>query len=139
VYIYFTNYRLYLLFQVHLQLSQIYPKTKSCKSLPKKTTRIPRQSYSETLSLHPDNFKISPKPNTDGMGNCLQQPGQLDNQHQKSMRLNLISLNKFCLPRLLLLPRAAGHRSVVFVFAEPSRQLYLDMTNLALLSRLGTV
>ncbi len=37
--------------------------------------------------------------NTDGaMGNCLQQPGQFDNQHQKSMRLSLISLIKFCLP-----------------------------------------
>ena len=115
-------------------------RSKVCgKSLPVQNCTITGQIFIETNSSHPDSFKISPKPNTDGMGNCLQQPGQLDNQHQKSMRLNLISLNKFWLPRLLLLPRAAGHRSVVFVFAEPSRQLYLDMTNLALLSRIGTV
>ena len=39
----------------------------------------------ETNLLHPDSFNISPKPNTDGMGNCLQQPGQLSNQPLKSM------------------------------------------------------
>ena len=36
-----------------------------------------RQSYDETVFWHRDSFKISPKPNTDGMGNCLRQPGQL--------------------------------------------------------------
>ena len=36
--------------------------------------------------------------NTDGMGNCLRQPGQLGNQPQKSMRENLKQLIKLSVP-----------------------------------------
>ena len=36
--------------------------------------------------------------NTDGMGNCLQQPGQLRNQLHKSMRENLNPLINICIP-----------------------------------------
>jgi len=32
------------------------------------------------IKLYPDEFKIVSAPNTDGMGNCLRQPGQLCNQ-----------------------------------------------------------
>jgi len=74
------------------------------------------------------------------MGNCLQQPGQLDNQHQKSMRLNLISLTNFvyhdyscCRDKV---NRAAGLRTVVMVFASPLRQFYHDVTTPAHLSGL---
>jgi hypothetical protein len=35
-----------------------------------------------------------PAYNTDGMGNCLQQPGQLSNQLNKSMRSALVQLIK---------------------------------------------
>ena len=57
-----------------------------------------RQSFNETSPSHPDSFKINPKPNTDGMGNCLQQPGLLSNQLHKSMRSCLIQLIKFLVP-----------------------------------------
>jgi hypothetical protein len=43
-------------------------------------------------------IKLLRTPNTDGMGNCLQQPGQLLNQLKKSMRVNFISLIKLCVP-----------------------------------------
>jgi len=46
---------------------------------------------------HHDN-KIGPKHNTDGIGNCLQQPGQLSNQLHKSMRSDLIQLIKLLVP-----------------------------------------
>jgi len=46
----------------------------------------------------PDSFKICTNANTDGMGNCLQQPGQLSNQLHKSMRSNLIPLIKLSAP-----------------------------------------
>jgi hypothetical protein len=59
----------------------------------------------DRVFLHLDNFKNNPKPNTDGMGNCLQQPGQLSNQLPKSMRSGLIQLSKFPVPGLILLPR----------------------------------
>ena len=39
---------------------------------------------------------MSPAANTDGMGNCLQQPGQLRNQLYKSMRENNNRLIKSC-------------------------------------------
>jgi len=45
-----------------------------------------------------DSFKICTNANTDGMGNCLQQPGQLLNQLKKSMRVDLNQLIKFCVP-----------------------------------------
>jgi len=44
-------------------------------------------------------------PNTDGIGNCLQQPGQLSNQLHKSMRVNLNPLIKLSIPWLILLPK----------------------------------
>ncbi|MDO9581442.1 MAG: hypothetical protein Q7J06_12920, partial [Bacteroidales bacterium] len=34
----------------------------------------------EKITAHRDNFKTRPTANTDGIGNCLQQPGQLSNQ-----------------------------------------------------------
>jgi hypothetical protein len=52
----------------------------------------------QTIHTQHDSFKITPAPNTDGIGNCLQQPGQLSNQLYKSMRSNLIPLIKFSVP-----------------------------------------
>jgi len=40
-------------------------------------------------------LKFRLKHNTDGIGNCLQQPGQLRNQLHKSMRSKFIRLSKF--------------------------------------------
>jgi len=51
----------------------------------------------EQIELNHD-LKLQRKPNTDGMGNCLQQPGQLSNQLHKSMRSGLIQLIKFSVP-----------------------------------------
>ena len=39
--------------------------------------------------------KLLRPPNTDGIINCLRQPGQLDNQPIKSMRVNSVKLIKF--------------------------------------------
>ena len=41
---------------------------------------------------------LARKPNTDGIGNCLQQPGQILNQLEKSMRETTSQLIKFCVP-----------------------------------------
>ena len=57
------------LWQAHLQLAQLQPLIQKLqKSLPAPPASITRQIYNMTNSLHPDNFKISPKPNTDNMG-----------------------------------------------------------------------
>jgi hypothetical protein len=62
-----------------------------------------------------------PKHNTDGMGNCLQQPGQLLNLLEKSMGETTSQLIKFvyhdyscCRDKV---NRAAVRRAVVMVFA----------------------
>ena len=75
------------------------------------------------------------------MGNCLQQPGQLSNQHRKSIfvtsihLLNFVHLDLSCYQDNV--NRAAGRRAVVMVFASPSGQFYRDMTNPAHLSGLS--
>jgi hypothetical protein len=86
-------------------------------------------TFSETYFCL-DEFKIVSAPNTDGMGNCLQQPGQLGNQLKMSMRVTSIHLlnfvyrdNSCCRDKV---NRAAGRRAVVMVFAEPPRQFYRD-------------
>ena len=79
--------------------------------------------------------------NTDGMGNCLQQPGQLRYLPLESMRvnsfrlLNLVYHDNSCYRDKV--NRAAGQRAVVMVFAMPLRQLYRDGTILAHLSGLS--
>ena len=42
--------------------------------------------------------KLLRPPNTDGIGTCLQQPGQISNQLDKSKRSDLIQLIKFSVP-----------------------------------------
>ncbi len=78
--------------------------------------------------------------NTDGIGNCLQQPGQLLNQLRKFMRETFLPLIKISVPDYSCcrdkVNRAAGRRTVVMVFASPLRQCYHDGTNPAHLSRL---
>ena len=77
--------------------------------------------------------------NSDGLINCLLQPGLFHHQLQKSMRVNSFQLIKFCCTRT---DPAAETKSiglqadarVVMVFASPSRQFYRDMTNPAHLS-----
>ena len=44
------------------------------------------------------NYKINNCANTDGMGNCLRQPGQLLNRLKKSMRETASQLIKHCVP-----------------------------------------
>jgi hypothetical protein len=48
----------------------------------------------DRVFVHHDSFKTNPTYNTDGMGNCLQQPGQLRNQLHKSMRSTSFPLIK---------------------------------------------
>jgi hypothetical protein len=84
---------------------------------------ITRQSFSETNSLHPDNFNISPKPNTDGIIKCLLQPGRIRNQLFTSMLttsfhlLNLVYPDSSCCRDKV--NRAAGRRAVGSVFCSP--------------------
>jgi hypothetical protein len=84
-----------------------------------------------------DNYKTTT--NSDGLINCLLQPGQFYFRIQKSMREEFAQLIKFCCTRTV---PAAETKSmglqadarVVMVFASPSRQFYCDMTNPAHLS-----
>ena len=43
-----------------------------------------------------DSFNLTPAPNTDGIVNCLLQPGQLRNQLQKSMLATSFYLLNWC-------------------------------------------
>ncbi len=75
------------------------------------------------------------------MGNCLQQPGQLRNRPQQSMRETTSQLIKLvyhdCSCYRDKVNRAAGRRAVVMVFAVPLRQFYRDVTNPTHLSGLS--
>ena len=60
--------------------------------------------------------------NSDGLINCLRQPGLLQSQPLKSMREKFLPFIKFTAPRLFRLPgqslrRAAGHRAGAVFFA----------------------
>ena len=46
--------------------------------------------------MYPDDIKITPAPNTDGLINWLRQPGQLRIRPQKSMRVRSSQRIKFC-------------------------------------------
>ena len=61
--------------------------------------------------------------NSDGLINCLRQPGQLPSQPLKSMREKFKPFISFTAPRLFRLPgqslrRAAGHRAGAVFFAR---------------------
>ena len=101
------------------------------------------------IKLYPDEYKIVSAPNTDGMDNCLRQPGQLDNQPLKSMLVTSFPLfnfvyreNSYCRDKV---NRAAGRRACCHGFCittktilswrdnsrpstgiQPSGQIYLD-------------
>ena len=80
-----------------------------------------------------------PATNSDGLINCLLQPGLLPDQPQKSMRANSLQLIKFCCNRTAPAAKTKSiglqaDARVVMVFAAPSGQLYHDMTNPAHLS-----
>jgi hypothetical protein len=67
--------------------------------------------------------KITSTPNSDGLINCLRQPGQLQSQPLKSMREKFLPFIEFCAPRQFHLPgqslrRAAGHRAGALFFAQ---------------------
>jgi hypothetical protein len=68
------------------------------------------------------NFNITTH-NTDGIVNCLLQPGQLRNQLHKSMLLNSFHLLNFVYPDSFYcrdkVSRAAGRRAVGSVFCSP--------------------
>ena len=61
----------------------------------RKSTGIFKMTTCDKLHME---FKFRTIANTDGMGNCLQQPGQLSNQLHKSMRSTLFSLIKISIP-----------------------------------------
>jgi len=70
-----------------------------------------------------DNFKICTNANTDGIVNCLLQPGRLRNQLHKSMLSSLFHLLNFVYPDSSCcrdkVNRAAGRRTVGSVFCSP--------------------
>ena len=71
-------------------------------------------------------FNLCTFSNSDGLINCLRQPGLLQSQPLKSMRENSQPFINLCAPRQFRLPgqslrRAAGHRSGAVFFAR-----YLD-------------
>ena len=76
-------------------------------------------------------------PNTDGMGNCLRQPGQLLNRQGELCEQlhhhlsNFVYRDNSCCQDKV--NRAAGLRSAVMVFASPLRQFYRDVTTRGLL------
>ena len=72
-------------------------KTIEYKSLQHITQQRDLRLDDRVFAYH-DNFKTNPTYNTDGIGNCLQQPGQLSNQPHKSMRVNLFPLIKLLVP-----------------------------------------
>jgi hypothetical protein len=88
--------------------------------------RIPRMRFRIQTK------KVPLTANTDGMGNCLQQPGLLRNQPHKSMHSKFYPLIKFVYRDYSCyrdnVNRAAGRRAVVMVFASPSGQFYHDVT-----------
>jgi len=102
------------------------------KSLPDKTIKILSQISAKTIICHRDSFKISPTHNTDGIINCLRQPGQFLNRLQKSMRANSFRLSNFVYHNKSCYQdkhnRAASQRSAVMVFAALLRQFYHDGT-----------
>jgi hypothetical protein len=82
--------------------------------------------------------------NTDGLINCLLQPGLLLNQPQKSMRAISFQLIKFCSTRTVPTTetKSIGLQAdalVVMVFAAPPGLLYHDQTVIVHLSGLGTI
>jgi hypothetical protein len=56
----------------------------------------PDRGLDERVFTHPDSFKINPTYNSVGLINWLRQPGQPHYQPQKSMRVNINALIKFC-------------------------------------------
>ena len=64
--------------------------------------------------------------NSDGLINCLRQPGLLQSQPLKSLRENSHQFINLSVPRLFHLSgqslrRAAGHRAGAVFFASPGR------------------
>ena len=81
------------------------------------------------------NTKYKPKHNTDGLNNCLLQPGQISNRMRKSLSDNLIPPIKSCATRTIPATetRSVGLQAdprVVMVFAAPPRQFCRDMETL---------
>ena len=71
----------------------------------------------------PPDIKNGTIANSDGLINCLRQPGQLQSQPFKSMRDNSQPSINLCSPRQFRLPgqslhRAAGHRAGAVFFAR---------------------
>jgi hypothetical protein len=82
-----------------------------------------RQSNTETAFWHQDSFKINPTYNTDGIVNCLLQPGQVRNQLHKSILSTSFHLLNLVYPDLSCcrdkVSRAADRRAVGSVFCSP--------------------
>jgi hypothetical protein len=119
-------------------------KAKAAKEHVNPTSLVMRQIYPETVFCYRDSFNFNPTYNTDGLINCLRQPGLLFKRLQKSLLVNINSLIKSCATRTV---PAAETKSIglpanargVMVFATQPRQLYRDPTTFVHLSGLGTV
>jgi hypothetical protein len=93
----------------------------------------------DRVIVHLDSYKINPTYNTDGLINCLLQPGLLLDRPLKSMRANSFQLINFYCTRTVPAAKTKSiglqaDARVVMIFASPSGQFYCDMTNPAHLS-----
>jgi hypothetical protein len=111
--------------QAHLKATRAIATPKLLKELAK-TNFV---DLDEKISSHPDNFKNTSY-NSDGLINCLRQPGQLHYQPPKSMVLNLSQLIKIryrdsscCLDTVYW---AAGLCAAGTSFCRAIWQLYRD-------------
>jgi hypothetical protein len=87
------------------------------KTAPRHRYHLTNRHRNETV------LKLARNANTDGIVNCLLQPGQLRNQLYKSMLSTTIHLLNFVYPDSSCcrdkVSRAAGRRSVGSVFCSP--------------------
>jgi len=87
-------------------------------------------TYTETSTV----LKLARNANSDGLINCLLQPGLLLDQPLKSMQVNSFPLIKFCCTRTVPAAKTKSiglqaDARVVMVFASPPRLFYRDLTD----------
>jgi hypothetical protein len=87
--------------------------------------------------------KITSQPNSDGLINCLPQPGQLRGQSPQSMREKFKSSIKICAPRQFCLPGQSllgcGPTRRYLVFCSSPRLFHRDTKLHCRLSGLATI
>jgi hypothetical protein len=110
--------------KAHLQLTLFSVQIRSCK---RALQFLPPlwldHRLDDKVLIYQDGFNINPTYNTDGLINCLLQPGLLHNQPLKSMQANSFQLIKFCCTRTVPATKTKSiglqaDAQVVMVFAR---------------------